>query len=242
MPAPPDAAQAIYDRLWAEARESFLAGTVITDPHLLDHANDARRGLTLLIRPSPDVIARIMALLDEVSAIIPGQHVYAAESLHITVLSLISAAPDVSLDTIPVDAYRAVFEAVIPAIPPIEIEFTDLTASRDSLFVAGRSAGDALNDLRASLRGPLHVAALAERMEQRYRSLTAHVTILRFQTQPGPDRLRELVTFLESQRQSKQDPGASGTFTAREVEFVINDWYMSHDVVHTLGRYVLGGE
>jgi 2'-5' RNA ligase len=235
-----DAAQAIYDRLWSEARESFIAGKATFDPHLRDRATDARRGITLLIRPSADVIARIMALLAEIDAIIPGQHGYDPASLHITVLPLISAAPDVRLAAIPEDAYRAVFEAVIPAIEPFDVRFTDVTASRESVFVYGWSEGDALNDLRESLRGPLHVAALAERLELRYQSVTTHATILRFQTLPEPDQLRELAAFLDAHRERdlRTDLGA---FTVREVEFVYNDWYMSRDVVRVLGRYALGG-
>lgn len=240
------AAQAVYDRLWAEARPSFLAGEAITDPHLPDRAHDTRRGITLLIRPTPDVIARITTLIDQISAIVPGQHLYDADTLHLTVLSLISAAPDVTLDAIPADAYRAVFEAVIPTLQPFEIQFTGVTASRDSVFVYGHSAGDALNDLRARLRGPLHVAALAERLEQRYRSTTTHSTILRFQTPPEPDHLGDLVTFLDDYAPAQPDapahrepPAIIGTFTVREIEFVYNDWYMARDVVRILGRYPL---
>ena len=239
-----DAAQAVYDRLWAEARESFLAGTVTVDPHLPDRANDARRGITLLIRPSSEVIARILALLDQITTIIPGQHVYDADALHLTVLSLISAAPDMTFDAIPADEYRAVFEAVIPTINPFDIRFTHVIASRDGVFVYGHSAGDALNDLRASLRGPLHVAALAERLEQRYRSITTHATILRFQTQPERNQLRELVALLDAfATQAHREPQVEiGAFTVRQVEFVYNDWYMSGDVVRVLGRYALSDE
>ncbi len=231
------AAQAVYDRLWAQAQTRFATGAVNVDPHLLDRSNDRRRGISLLIRLAPEIGASLAALIAEIDAITPGQHWYPAEKLHITILSLISAAPDVTLDAIPVARYDAVFKRVIPALTPFDIHLTHLGASPDSVFVYGQSAGDALNALREALRGPLQAAGLADRMEQRYQSVTTHSTILRFQTQPAPEQVRALHAWIAAHRE--RAPHNLGTMSVREVEFVYNDWYLSRDVVRVLGRYAL---
>jgi 2'-5' RNA ligase len=221
-------AQAVYDRLWAEAQEHFAAGRVKTDPHLLDRTQDARRGISLIIRPAPDMIARLGAVIDELNAIVPGQHVYRPDELHITLLSLISAAAGFKLDAVPLDRYRAVLGDLFAQVRPFTIRFTGVTASPDTVFVCGQS--DALNALRDRLRDDLTRAGLGETLDRRYRIVTAHSTVLRFQAQP--DHLPELVRYLTAQRAR-----AIGAFAAGTVDFTFNDWYMSHDVVRVLETY-----
>jgi 2'-5' RNA ligase len=223
-------AQAVYDRLWAEAQEHFAAGRVKTDPHLLDRAQDRRRGISLIIRPTPDMIARLGAVIDELNAIVPGQHVYRPDELHVTLLSLISASADFDLDAVPLDDYRAVLGDLFAPVQPFAIRFVGVTASPDTVFVCGQS--DALNALRDRLRGDLTRAGLGETLDRRYRIVTAHSTVLRFQSQP--DHLPELARYLIAQRTRE-----IGAFAAETVAFTFNDWYMSHDVVRVLETYPL---
>jgi 2'-5' RNA ligase len=230
---PRDEAQAVYDRLWAAAREMFAVGRVKTDPHLLNRAADKRRGITLVLRPDAEMITRLCAVIDEINATAPGQHLYRPDELHLTVLALINALGELDLDTVPLDRYRAVLDDLLPQVPPLTIHFTGVTASPDSVLVCGCSDGDALNALRDRLRGALTRAGLGDTLDRRYRIVTTHSTILRFQAQPG--NLPDLVRFLESAR--TRDLGA---FTAENVEFTFNDWYMSHDVTRVLERYPLG--
>ena len=87
-----DAARAIYAQLWSEAQTRFKTGSVRTDPHLDQRASDTRRGMTLLLRPNGEAKARISAALDDLRQIAPDQHLYHPDELHITVLSVVSAA------------------------------------------------------------------------------------------------------------------------------------------------------
>ncbi len=224
------AAQAVYDRLWAEAQELFAAGRVKTDPYLLDRSNDPRRGLSLIIRPTPDMIARLSVVIDELNAIIPGQHVYRPDELHVTLLALINASADFDLDAVPLDRYRAVLGERFAQEQPFTICFSGVTASPDTVLVCGQS--DALNGLRDRLRDDLTRAELGETLDRRYRIVTAHSTVLRFQSQP--DHLPELMRYLAAQR--TRDLGA---FEVARVAFTCNDWYMSHDVVRVLETFDL---
>lgn len=219
------AAQAVYVRLWAEAQEHFAAGRVKTDPYLLDRSKDTRRGLSLIIRPTPDVIARLGVVIDELNAIIPDQHIYHPDELHITLLALINASADFDLDTVPLDRYRAVLGERFTQEQPFTIRFSGVTASPDTVLVGGQS--DALNGLRDRLRDDLMRAGLGETLDRRYRIVTAHSTVLRFRSQP--EHLPELVRYLAAQR--TRDLGA---FEVAQVAFTFNDWYMSHDVVRVL--------
>ncbi|MEL7675363.1 MAG: hypothetical protein AAGU78_16635, partial [Chloroflexota bacterium] len=61
-----------------------------------------------------------------------------------------------------------------------------------------------------------------------------HATLLRFRALPR--RLEALGAYVAARRD--RDYGAS---RIEQIEFVVNDWYMSHDRVRLLARYTLGG-
>lgn len=227
-----DAARAIYAQLWSEAQARFKTGSVRTDPHLDQRASDTRRGMTLLVRPNGEAKARISAALDDLHQIAPDQHLYHPDELHITVLSVVSAAAGADLDTIPVDAYHAVFAEVFAQIAPFTVRMTGISAAPDTVFVYGESDGDALNLMREQVRAGLRRAGLAQNLERRYRSVTAHMSALRFRS--TPTRLPALVDYLHNHHQCDL-----GHFTATHCDFVSNDWYMSRDIVQLQHRYAL---
>lgn len=229
-------ARAIYHRLWTEAREHFAAGTVRTDPHLDQREADTRRGLTLLLRPDGAALAQIGAVIDDLRAIAPAQYHYPPESLHITLLSVISAAAGADLSAVPLDAFCTAIAPVCATAEPFTLRLLGLSAAPDAVFVYGEADGDAINALRDDLRIALRAAGLAAQLEQRYRSTTAHFTILRFRS--VPERLPDLLAYVEAHRQRDL-----GVMQVGAVEFTSNDWYMSRDVVQVLARYdLLGGD
>lgn len=228
-------ARAIYDRLWQEAHEQFAAGTVRIDPHLDQRQTDTRRGLTLLLRPDKAVMAQINAVIDDLRAIAPDQYHYPPESLHITLLSVISAAAGADLSTVPLDAYRAAIVPVCAAAEPFTLRLMGVSAAADAVFVYGEAEGGAINILRERLRVALRAGGLAEHLERRYRSTTAHLTIMRFRSVPA--RLPELLAYVEAHRQCDLGP-----VRVDAVEFVTNDWYMSRGVVQQIARVALEGE
>jgi len=231
---PGETPRQVYDRLWAEAQDWFAAGRARLDPHLPDRSGDERRGLSLIIRPDAPTVARVMAALDGLRQRAPGQHLYRADELHITALSLIGAAPGFDLDAVPLDRYRAVLSGVFAEVAPFAVQFTGLTASPESVMVCGDAPGDALNRLRDRLREQLAAAGLGATLDRRYRSVTAHMTILRFQAPPRD--LPGLAAYLAALRDH-----AFGQFAVEQVDLVTNNWYMSHDAVTVLERYALEG-
>ena len=64
----------IYEQLWREAMTAFELGQPQVDPHLLDKANDRRRGVSLSFWLPPVIQARIKEFLDQLAADFPGQY------------------------------------------------------------------------------------------------------------------------------------------------------------------------
>ena len=73
---------------------------------------------------------------------------------------------------------------------------------------------------------------LGKSLDTRYKISTVHSTIMRFQSQP------KNLPALISQLQSLQDDEI-GTLEVGEVDFVLNDWFMSNDKVKLISRYLL---
>lgn len=225
--------RAVYDRLWADAQASFRAGDVEIDPLLTDPASDDRLGLTLAARFDSPALERLGGLLDDLCALAPEQHIYRPDELHITVLSVVTTVSGFDPATAPIDTYRALFADVFANARPLTLHLRGLTASRCCILICGYSPDGALNALRDRLRAALRSAGLDGGLELRYRITAAHATALRFQTQPA--RLDALADYVAAHRDT--DFGAS---CVTHVEFVVNDWFMSHDRVRLLARYPLG--
>lgn len=226
--------RALYDRLWVEASASFQAGAVEIDPHLDDREADTRRGLTLVARFDGMLRPELDALLADLRVLAPEQHVYRPDELHVTVLPVSSAAPGFDPENAPIDGYRALFAGVLASTAPFTLTWRGLTATRCCVLLCGYSLDGALNALRDRLREALRGTGLDRDLELRYRSTAAHATLLRFRTLPP--RLEALGAYVAARRDL--DYNAS---RVEQIEFVLNDWYMSHDRVRLLARYTLGG-
>jgi len=226
----PETAQQVYDRLWAEAMAAFEAGTVRTDPYLLQRETDTRQGITLIARPDPPTLVRIGELLEGLQRVAPEQYIYRPEELHITVLSLIGTSPEFCLEAAPIEQYKALFADQLPCVRPFTIRYPGIVASPDAVMLRGYS--DALNVLRDHLRTELTRAGLGGTLDRRYRSVTAHSTVMRFQVLPFD--LPALVRYLRTMHDHD-----FGVFDVDHLDFVVNDWFMSHDKTQVLARYVL---
>lgn len=226
--------RALYDRLWDDALASFRSGAVELDPHLPDRVDDDRLGLTLAARFDDATRERLSALLDDLRALAPEQHIYRPDELHITVLSVVTTTPGFDPARAPLGAYRALFAEVFAAAEPLTLHLRGLTASRCCVMLCGYSADGALNVLRAKLREALSAAGLQDGLELRYRITAAHATLLRFQTPPA--RLDALIEGIAARRDIDY-----GACHVDAIEFVLNDWYMSNDRVRVLARFPLGG-
>jgi 2'-5' RNA ligase len=225
--------QQIYDRMWDDALATFAHGRVEVDRFLVERAADRRTGITLIARLGQEVIARCQDFLRDIRASEPDQHYYRADELHVTVLSLVSASEAFDLRGMPLPTYQSVLGQLLARSQPFTIQFTGVTASAGSVLLQGHVDGDHLNTLRHAIRQELGRVGLAGSLDTRYKIVTAHATAMRFRSQPHD--LGRLIALLSAARGC--DFGAA---TVRSIEFVSNDWYMSHDRVNRIATFMLG--
>lgn len=208
---------------------------VEVDPYLQQLEDDRRRGISLVVRPEPQVSQRFFALLNRIRQLEPDQYFYRPGEFHVTVMTLVSSSVGFSLDGKEVEAYHSVFARLFKQWRPFFIRFRGLTASPAAVLAQGYADNDYLNQLRAAIRRELGLVGLAGSLDTRYRIVTGHVTLIRFRSQ-----LRDsgrLLALLGAARE--QD---FGTSQVSQVDFVENDWYMSEDKVRVLRRYALRPE
>jgi 2'-5' RNA ligase len=221
-----------YDRLWSATVGTIRAGKVETDPVLVTGMPDRRRGLTLVVRPSPHVRRSVATFLDQLREIEPEQHYYALSELHVTVLSLFTATVDHEPLLAQTGRYVSAVDSALRGVAPIRIGFAGVTATAGAIMIQGFFEDDTLNDVRDSLRRELRVRALAEGVDGRYRLETAHLTVARFRA-----RLRDGPRLAAMLERARSRP--FGATHIRNVSLVENDWYMTRRVTRTVKRYRL---
>lgn len=225
--------QARYDELWSAARTAFQRGQVAIDPHLGDKASDRRRGLSVIIRPAPAVAEQVTRFLQELACLEPEQYYYRGDELHVTVLSLFTSTPDYQPQYERLAAYMEAVDRAVAGAIPFTIRFAGVTAAPGAVLMQGYPDSSQLACLRERLRASLRKAGLGDGLDERYRLATAHMTAMRFATQPRA--LPALVETLTAYRTH-----TFGGSAVTELLLVKNDWYMSAGRVHVVKRYRLG--
>ncbi len=225
-------AQAIYDSLWREAAARLTTGQPHLDPYLRPRQADPRRGISLIARPGPEVSARFNRLLDELKASEPEQYFYRPAEFHVTVLTLISASAQFERQRVPLAAYQAIFADLFRQFRPFQVEFRGVTASPGAVMAQRYIETDDLNQIRMAVRQALQATGLAAGLDTRYRIVTAHVTLMRFAAPLG-----DTARFLSRLNAARQE--VFGATEINQLEFVLNDWYMSQDKVRLLAAYPL---
>nr|WP_314544088.1 2'-5' RNA ligase family protein [uncultured Massilia sp.] len=229
QPQPPDL-PSHYDAMWHRAFAAVAAGDVDRDARLAA-GPDPRRGLTVIARPGPQLAARFDALLDRLAALEPRQYRHPATDMHMTVLSLFTVADDAGPALARLADYRAAVCAAADGIDSFDVTFAGITLSRGAVLARGFPQGPQLELLRGRLRTELRARGLDALLDERYRLVTAHATLLRF-VQP----LRDPARFAAELALLRDAP--LGTMRVDRIELVVNDWTMSSaslERVETLG-------
>lgn len=217
--------QAVYDRMWMESAPLVRSGAVQIDPYLKRQDEDTRRGVTLLLRPSTEVVNALLDFMAAIEVIEPDAYYYPPQDLHVTVLP-IAAGVDAGRFSLP--EHDAVLREVLHRFEPMEVDFSGVTLSREAVMMQGFAQRDALNGLREAVRDGLRAAGLGGDIDRRYKVTAAHSTFMRFAA-PLRDPAR-LVDVLAEAR--TRDFGHS---RVQMLELVGNDWFMHR--VQVLRRY-----
>jgi hypothetical protein len=225
--------QTTYDEMWQRAMEAFQRSELQIDPQLLDIKHDQRLGLGCIIRPVLATFPALPVLLDELAYLVPDQHYYRLEELHISVLTPIPSFVGFDLMAVPLGDYLEMFRTAVATHPPFALTFAGVTASPSAIMLQGFFPPGTLASLRTTLMAALEEAGLAACMDRRYPLRGAHMTLLRFSRPPGDlSSLRRRLTEL------RETPFGSSWVT--EIRLVTADWYMSHTKVRTVACLPLG--
>lgn len=225
-------ARSIYERLWRKTGPLLKSGQVRIDPYLRDRAGDDRRGATLVAQPDAGVRRRVGKFLREAAAACPGQHFYKPSELHVTVMAIIAGSEFWRDDIHQLPACRAVLDKVLKKSRPFRVDFHGVTVSPDAVMIQGFPADDGLSRLRDELRDAFRKEGLGGNLDRRYKTVTAHLTVMRF-AEPGAD-WKGLYDFLKTHRETD-----FGGTRFQAMELIWSNWYASADVVRVLQEYPL---
>jgi len=184
----------------------------------LNSNNDTRRGITILVRIPDNIKREISSFLSTLEHLEPSQYYYPLSDLHVTILSIISCRPGFQLTDFRPEAYCQEIKHALKSVTAFQIEFSGITASTGCIMIQGYPKGSQLDQLRANLREGFRESGLESTIDSRYKLITAHITVARFQSP-----LKDPVTFTDKLN-SYRDYNF-GTLDVNELEFVYNDWY-----------------
>jgi tetratricopeptide (TPR) repeat protein len=224
---------AFYDEGGRKGLRCMVEGSCLPAPYLDDKSLDPRRGLTLIVRPSVEIVQLIGSVLERLRAVDPRQYYYRGSSLHYSILSLIDGTDDLPRDDPEFKRYRMAIEPVLRTWPPFEVEFDGIFATEDAIVAKGFFKSGTLDKLREALRAVLRRMNLADAMERRYTLQGAHMTVARFRDVRD---LRMLAVQVEALREYR-----FGAMAVAETRLVINDFYMTDEMVKEIATIRLSG-
>ena len=221
--------ESLYTKIHAENYPVVAAGNETVDTLLKHPECDGRRGLTLLITLDVANARKITALADEFKAIEPDQYYYPASDLHVTVLDVISAHEGFLRDDRQIERFNRLIEQAIAGIAPFELYFEGTMVSSIGILTKGFYR-EGLQDIRARVRE----VARAEGTEfrERYQSISAHVTLMRFTT-----AIKNRSRFLSAVDRCRNLK--LGGMVVNGLSLVIHDWYNREKT--EVGTFVVGG-
>ncbi|MCM2681267.1 2'-5' RNA ligase family protein [Echinimonas agarilytica] len=224
--------QSIYDQMWQRFELASAHNDFELDSHLIDVANDSRRGITALAylkQGNSLILDEIMNFQETVRELEPNQYYHPLDELHLTVLSVISCVPKFELSEINVHKYAEIFFSALSTIQQIEIKYSGVSASPNCIVLQGFPANNALEEFRNELRTQLSDAGLRVTIDSRYKLVTAHSSLIRFKT-PISDG-QQLFKLCKQYRNHD-----FGSVVLKDFELVYNNWYQNLAVTKSLAR------
>jgi 2'-5' RNA ligase len=149
-----------------------------------------------------------------------------------TILSLFTATPDYASYMARAADYLDAVAEVAASTPPFEIEVKGVTLTPGAVLAQGFPRDDTLAVLRDRLRSALHARGLGQALDQRYRLVTAHMTVVRFATP-----LRDCGRFVDALAEARQSD--FGCTKVERLELVFGDWFHTAAHEERIARYQL---
>jgi len=228
-----DLLPSFYKKLCEDGRRDLQKRVIQIVPFLDDLRKDIRRGLTLIVRPSLQVERQLTAINQHLRKVAPHHFYYEASRFHFSIISLITAYETFDLKKTPLQLYERTIREVLSIFPPFDVEFAGVGATRSSIIAKGFPIGGTLEAIREMLRQRLRSAGLGRGIDERYRSLSAHVTLGRLKVM---DDFDPLIACLDKLHEVQLE-----RMCVSQAQLVINDFYMSPDKVRLIADIELAG-
>ncbi len=223
----------IYDQLFHAAKTEIQDGQGLSiDSFLLKPAGDNRRGMTLLIRPSAEIMQALQRIQHQIQAVLPNQYFYPLNDLHFTVLSLVSCTPDFDAKELSLRKYIDLVQEAIFGHQAFQLNLRGLTMTRSAIMAQGFFPSGSLDHIRDHLRTVFHASDLYHTIDRRYKLETAHSTLIRFSN--SVLNRAPLLPLIEQLRQIE-----IGAFPVTDLQLVSNDWYLRQQHTHLLATFPL---
>ena len=210
-----DELESLYSAIHAGSVQNVISGNETIDHLLNAPEKDRRFGITLLIPLSDAIASSISPIRDDIRRIEPQQYFYTGPDLHITVLDLQRAHEGFQRDSDRLENCIRLIETVLPGIEPFEISFKGIILSSAGILIKGYYR-EGLQHLRTGVRNRAVERGIT--LRERYQSLSAHVTIVRFKS--ALLNRRRLTAYIQNNMHRP-----IGAMTVQEIHLVIHDWY-----------------
>jgi len=221
----------LYDNMFDRSIGQISKGEIEMDRQINDD-RDRRRGLTLLIRPSDEIKARVRTFQEEMLNIEEEQYYQPISDLHVTALSIISCYEGFDLSQVSIDAYKQIIFQSLKKISEFRLQFKGVTASREAVMIQGFPVGGGLDMLRNCIRNNFKSTDLQQSIDSRYRLTTAHMTSVRFREElSSPYKFGNLLKDYRT--------AGFGEMKVQSLELVYNDWYQTSNIVKILHSFHL---
>ncbi len=232
VPVPRDALAARYAAIWDDAAPAVRAGDVALDPWAARKHADERRGLTLLARPAPELRQRLHDALGALREAEPEQYFQPPSDIHLTVLSPFSATTEHAPHVARLPDYQAAVAEALAEVPAFAVDIEGITLSAGAVLAQGFPRDGTLEHARDRLRAALDARGVGGGVDQRYRLVTAHLTLVRF---AAP--LRRPAHFVDLLASARRQ--VFGTMEIDRLELVMSDFYQTAGRTETVGTYPL---
>jgi 2'-5' RNA ligase len=208
--------EALYTAINLEGMEAIRSGQEKIDPHLNNLEQDKRLGLTLLITIKGEITQGFQFLTTAIRKIESEQYFYPETDLHITILDLISATESFEKNDDIIRESIMVVQNAMKGLSPFDVRFKGIIASNAAILVKGYDDGGGLQRLRKRTRKMASECGMI--LKERYQSISAHSTIVRFQK--ALKNREQLSAVLQQYHDFDM-----GVMKVNELELVVHDWY-----------------
>lgn len=220
---------ATYNDLFNRGAAALRARQATTDAFLRHPATDTRFGLSLLIPVAPSVAASIAQQQAALQGLEPSLYCYPPDDMHVTWLTLLTAQAGRTYSAAEARRYAELLRPLLAKVPAFPIRFEGLSLSAGAVVAQG-FPGAELQQTREAVR---HAAAEHQLpLEERYHSLVAHTTIVRFS-----QLLQQPAAVVEYVKKRRHE--LLGTQLVREAHLTWNDWYNRRARSRVLARLPL---